>query len=165
MDFGILEDFFLSIARWVFTLPACEPILRELDSFPSWLMDRKLIHIIGSKLSCFSFRLKFHTSRVLIYFPFLSFLFLHFPLLLSWWHTCWSGACAFLSILDAKYWVYYVCICTHISICFLFRNIKNICVKSLHSNAFELLVLMKMVARLEEFISDLYEIFSLIWMI
>ena len=25
----------------------CEPILRELDSFPSWFMERKFIPLIG----------------------------------------------------------------------------------------------------------------------
>ena len=48
MSFSILESFFLSIAWWVFTLFVCEPTSRELDSFPSWLMERPFIPLIGA---------------------------------------------------------------------------------------------------------------------
>ena len=47
-----MERFFLSIARCMFTLSACEPISRELNSFPSWLMERKFRPINRFYLWC-----------------------------------------------------------------------------------------------------------------
>ena len=76
---GILERFFLSISQWVFTLLPCEPISRELDSFPSWLMERKFITIIGFEWIIFIYRLKVHTFLDSIYLPLLSFLLHHSP--------------------------------------------------------------------------------------
>ena len=49
-----LESISLSIARWVHTYPASEPISREWYSHPSWPWERPFINFIGSFMECFS---------------------------------------------------------------------------------------------------------------
>ena len=144
-----MERFFLSIAWWVFTLPACQPISRELDSFPNWLMERPFRPLTGAGWSCFIFLVEFHTIQVLIYLPILSFLLLHSSTLSCWWRTCWSGACTFLIIVDAKYLMYDVWLCNTMSIFSVSLNIINTCMKGLHSHVLDWLVFMYLASILE----------------
>ena len=116
LDFGILGRFCLSFARWVFTLHVYEPIFEGVG-FLYKLVDGEAIqtyHWIWMKV--FSCRLKVHTSRVLLYIPILSFLFLHSPIL-----TC-DGAlvgvvialCRIYSMHNIAYMMYFsVLLCTH----------------------------------------------------
>ena len=81
----------------------------------------------------FSCSLKVHIVLIMICIPILSFLFLHSPTLSCWWHTCWSGVCALMRIVDAKDLMYDVWLCNLMSICSVSRNIRNTCMKGLHS--------------------------------
>ena len=101
-------------------------------------------------MNCFGCGLKVHTVWILIYLPFLPFFLLHPPTFSSWWRTCWSGACALLSIFDAQDWIYDVRLCTLMSICSVSRNIRNPYVKGLHSHALGWLVLMYLASILKE---------------
>ena len=124
--------------------------------FISNLVDGEEIKTYKSSLlMVFIFRLKVHTTRVLIYLPLLSFPLIHSPTLSCWWRTCWSGACTLLSIFDSQDWVYDVWIFNLISIWYLSRNIINPYVKGLHSHALEWLVFMYFASILKE----LYNIF------
>ena len=123
-------------------LSLLEPISRELDSFPTWLKLDAIKTYKWRLFMVFSFRLKVHTSLVIIYLPLLSFLLLHSPTLSCWWRTCWSGSCTLLRIFEAQDLIYDVSTFTIISICFVSWNIRNPCMKSLRSHALEWLVFM-----------------------
>ena len=60
-----------------------------------------------------------------------------FPHTLIWWRTCWSDSCALMRIVDAQDLIYDVWLCNIISICSVSRNIRNTCMKGLHSHALE----------------------------
>ena len=60
-----------------------------------------------------------------------------FPYTLIWWHTCWSGACALLSIFRAQAMKYDVWLCNLMYISSVSRKIRNTCMKGLHSHALE----------------------------
>jgi len=96
----------------------------------------------------FYFQVEGPYNRIIIYYPILSLL-LHSPTLSCWGRTCWSGACALLSIFDAQDEKYDVCLCNHMPICYVIRNIRNTCMKGLHSHALELLVFMDLASILE----------------
>ena len=74
-----------------------------------------------------------------------------FPHTRMWWRTCWSGACILLNLFDSQDWVCDVWICTLIYILIVYRNIRNSCVKILHSHAIESLVFMNLASILKEF--------------
>ena len=144
MKWGIFWSFFnFNFSFWrAFSCPlhgGCllsllEPILRELDSFPSWLMERSLRPLNGAYLWFLVLIPYKSSSHLSPYSLITSSPFLH---TLMWWRTCWSGACALMNINDEKYWVYYVFIYTIIFIFPLIQNIINPSVKGLHSHALE----------------------------
>ena len=127
-----MESFCLSITQWVFTLPVCEPISRELDSFPSWLMERPFIPLMGGSLRIFIFRFNFHTVEFSSISPFSHSFFSISPHshlmahLLEW----------FLCLAEDSWWprFYLWCfLCNIISIWSIIWNIRNTCMKGLQS--------------------------------
>ena len=104
-SFGILESTSLSIARWVFTFPVSESILRELDSYPNWILERPPRPLIWIWIYYFTCIFKADTvcdsSISLFCHPHLTILHVF-----MWWRTCENGACAWLSLVDAQAWVH-----------------------------------------------------------
>ena len=131
----------LSIARWVFTLPASESISRELDSYPNWLLERPYRYLIWNWKYCFVCRLKDATFRDSSVSPFFH-PHLTIPLVFLWWCTCENGAYAWLSLVDAEGWVHDVWICNMVSLYSISWIIINTCAKCPHFQAIVWLVFM-----------------------
>ena len=91
----------------------------------------------GSLMNEFYLQFEFPYIRILIYLLILSVLLLHSPTLSCWGRTCWSGACALLSIFGSQDEKYDVCICNIISIWSVSINIKNTYVRGPHCHALE----------------------------
>ena len=118
-------------------LSLLEPISRELDSFPSWLMERQLKNLNGGYLWCLVSCLSFIQLESSHLYPYSLIPSSPFPHTLMWWRTCWSGACTLMNLFDSKYWIHDVWICTIIYILYVIINIINPCVKGLHYHALE----------------------------
>ena len=107
---SIVESTSLSIARWVLTYPASEPISREWDSHPICMWERKKWNIIWILMDCFYCIYYFSTVRdpSLLQFSQSPLQYSHISL---WWRNCGNGGCAPLSPVDSQEWKNYLYLC------------------------------------------------------
>ena len=120
-SFSILESTSLSIAWWVLTLPASEPISRELDSHLNWLLEGKTQTLICIIMECFYFIYEDATIRDSSLLPF-SHSLLHYSHVSIWWHTSVNDSCALLSPVDDQAWVNDLWLCNMSPIIFVSQN-------------------------------------------